>query len=100
MTAKQRQLPAVCAQPDDGGPIEEACDIVNRNATEAAERIAARRKKLAREAEERDRNIRVMCWALAFILTGAGCVLMFCAPWWAVLATLFAASALYYRAKR
>lgn len=86
--------------PDGGGPIDAACDLVNRNASQAAERIAARRKKLAREAEERDRNIRVMCWALAFILTGAGGVLMCCSTLCGGLATLLVASALYYRAKR
>lgn len=85
---------------DDGGPIEAACDIVNDNAARVAARRAARKNKQAQEAQERDRNIRVMCWALAFILTGAGGVLMCCSTLWGGLATLFAASALYYRARR
>ena len=111
-----RQLPAVCTQPDDGGPIEAACNIVNRNAAEQAAlrgameagRRADARRQAQREAQQRRQRrqwLRETPRDIGFVTAGAGAVLIgltvvgMC-PWWIGVTAILAAQAMLYAAWR
>lgn len=109
MTAKQRQLPAVRTQPDDGGPINAFEDIVNQNAAEQAAlqgvMEAGRRADARQQARQRRRQLRRTLQDIGYILSGAGVVLLGQAttggcPWWISIAAILVAQAAFYAARR
>ena len=109
MTAKQRQLPAVCTQPDDGGPINAFEDIVNQNAAEQAAlqgvMEAGRRADARQQARQRRRQLRRTLQDIGLVTAGAGAVFVGLAitggcPWWIGVAALLIAQAMFCAARR
>ena len=106
---KMRQLPAVRKQPDDGGPVDAACDLVNRNAEEQAAlrgaMEAGNQAAARREARQRRRQLRRTLRDIGYISAGAGAVLIGLAvtglaPWWIGVVAMLAAQAMFYAVRR